>query len=655
MTDNSGLHTSGKWWIDLWNKGPIAICSAMLYAILFVFDAISKLQIGFRKYLSLNIPPNCIIIGVTGLILLLALSEQLFRRKLSIDGTKLIHALSTNSRIRKIIWLVLIILLAVIIGLEKYQYDDYFTMHRNRDSICIFIDSFEGPGWENIDWKQRLKDALVSELDKILPGTSIEFPAAPEILTSQKDRLEWACTRGADLAVYGKADAGAIWPEVLVCSRTFQQPLFKNSDVRIGLEDARSFLQQTQSNAFPFTENDLKSCMIDTLVPARVDYLAFIALGIAFRHVHIAGLSAKQLRLLSNICFHKAVNLEKGNSDCRLNYCEALYQLAVTTWFYAKYDSPPDSIASLFDDANEAFDIVTEIKDSFPQAWYMWGRVLADFADLRSDDSAGTYYQDSFRKFEKATHTLVHNPDAFAQWGTAHVRYAMRNKGEVARTNYQAAFAKFDTALQQNPTDFGAYINWGAALSEYANQLPKNIAEKYYFESMGKLANADALSPSNALVFYNWGLVEQNYARRSDTNYAASYLKESIKKLDSAILLNPNYSDAYGALGISLTLYAGNLRGSGALNYLRQSFANFAKALESKPNDCRILYHWGQSTLLYYFMQPNSAGSEMRALWKDLDDATSKCKDITLCYNKLNQMIRIAASEDSTLSRYISQ
>ena len=356
---------------------PSGIVATLLGAIFVICDWKQEIQDIFQRDFDVYLPTPSILSAIIGIILVIIILEQLYRKRRGIITGKPVLVMAKGSPLRSWVSVAFFacLLLTVVVP-AVFWYKHYHTLHVDR-TFVIFIDRFNITGWEESDLNTPVKRALERAMSRVFTRGEFKviFLDAPKGIMDHKERLEWACASGAMMTIYATGSKESIQPHLEPCSKRVPRlAVFGDDtvDTRVDLPTASYRSRLFSRYAFLEPQMAQRLCVIEVLTPERVEYLASLAMGLICLYEDIPGMTRADLLQAANRFFTQALALGKSET-CDLNYCEALLYCGVTKIDLSQTVGDTTLGSTLLNEADSALQGALVIRPDFPEAWYSLG------------------------------------------------------------------------------------------------------------------------------------------------------------------------------------------------------------------------------------------------------------------------------------------
>jgi tetratricopeptide (TPR) repeat protein len=250
------------------------------------------------------------------------------------------------------------------------------------------------------------------------------------------------------------------------------------------------------------------------------------------------------------------------------------------------------SLSNEFSLAAEQYEMATELKPDFHEAFNNWGYALRELAETKQGKERDDLYKQALQKYEKAIDIESDAYEAFYNLGNALQELAKTKEGKEADELYKQAFEKYKNAIDIKPDYHGAFNNWGNALQELAETKEGKERDDLYKQALQKYEKATELKPNDHGVLNNWAIALQALASTKEGKEADRLYKQALQKYEKATEIKPDDHEVLNNWGIALQALAETKEGKEADELYKQALQKFEKASELKPDDHEVLDNW---------------------------------------------------------------
>lgn len=163
------------------------------------------------------------------------------------------------------------------------------------------------------------------------------------------------------------------------------------------------------------------------------------------------------------------------------------------------------SLTGEHEKAAEKYEVVTDFKKDFHDAYYNWGTGLGILAQDKEGIEKESLYIQAFEKFQFATQCKKDFHQAYHNWGTELGSLAQEKEGIEKESLYTQAFEKYQLATQYKKDDYEAYYNWGTELGILAEEKEGIEKESLYTQAFEKFQFATQYKEDFHDAYNNWG------------------------------------------------------------------------------------------------------------------------------------------------------
>jgi tetratricopeptide (TPR) repeat protein len=373
-----------------WAKRIFAgLVATVVTSVLGLLETIFKLRALIFKEFGVYIPTLSMVSFLAGATACVFVVEQLLRRQRSTITGDDVLALPHGSRRRRLAWAALALWALFFVCAPTWFWYRHYNPRIPSSSFYVYIDPFDIKGWDQEELVDPVMMILRRELGDVLPDARVVLLKTPTGIAGQQERVDWACGHGARVVIYASGDPDHIRPHVYPCSEQirdrFPSLTEDTGDWVVGRVEASFAVRSTPRYAFlePARAEDL--CIVDSLTPHRVEYMALLALGLVCLYEDVPGLNTADLYLRAHDLLSRAVQLVNDTSDCNLSYCEVMRYLGNSAIWLAYSEHDSTVALRLLHEADTAYSRVIRMRPGRIDA--MVGRAYA-LVSLHRDEEA---------------------------------------------------------------------------------------------------------------------------------------------------------------------------------------------------------------------------------------------------------------------------